>query len=120
MEITTKDNKSGREITVAAPKVFECESLAERVELMGEDLACKSIDDQNMVKFRAHIRGKLSASNEQGDQTYTDDDILGVDYSDWVPEVRTRMTAEEKALKALSSLPPEVAAAVLENYKKQG
>jgi len=118
MEITTKDNKSGREITIKAPTIFQCDSLADRVELMGEDLACKSIDDQNMVKFRAHIRGKLAAMNEQGDPTYSDDDILATDYTDWIPEVRTRMTAEERAMKALSALPPEVAAAVLANYKQ--
>lgn len=118
MSIITKDNKTGREIETPEPKCLNQENLSDLVALVGEDLVKKYAEDQILVKFRAHIRGKLNSVDEGGEEKYSDEEILAEDYSEWTPELRTRMTAEERAMKALADLPPDVAAAVLANYNK--
>ena len=117
--LVTKDNKTNREIATPLPDCLQTESLADLVGLVGEELVHKAATDQFTIKFRAHIRGKLAATDDNGDAVNSDEAILAEDYSDWKPEIRTRMTAEERAMKALSQLPPEVAAAVLANYQAQ-
>lgn len=115
--IVTKDNKSGREIEVTAPAIFETETLADVVKIQGEDQTLNQVKAQLMVSFRAKIRNMLSATDDNGDASYSDDKILAEDFTDWKPEPRTRKSAEEKAEEALGALPPEVRAAVLAKFK---
>jgi len=100
-----------RTITLDCPEVLEKDSLADLAEILGEDFCVNEIKAQLKIKFRALIRGML-ASMTDGEYTNTDEDIKALDFSDWKPEVRVRMTAQEKAMKALGSLPPEERAAI--------
>lgn len=117
--ILTKDNKTKREIETPIPKCLSTDALSTLIDLVGEELVHKAAKDQFIIKFRAHIRSKLSATDSEGNPINSDEDILAVDYTDWKPEIRTRMTAEEKAIKALKQLPPEVAADILKNLQAQ-
>ena len=116
--IITKSNKADREITLEAPKVLEMETLKELVAFQGEEMCVNQIRAQLTVGYRAMVRTKLEATDDNGDPTNSDEDIKKIDMSDWKPEPRVRKTAEEKALEALGALDPAVREAVLASFKK--
>ena len=116
-KIATKSNKANREIDLDAPEILEAETLADLVNAQGEELCVSQIKAQLTIGFRSHIRSKLESMTDDN-FTHEDEAIQAMDFTDWKPEARTRKTAEEKAMDILGSLPPEVRAAVLANYKK--
>jgi len=116
--ITVNANKVSRSINVNQPACIEAKNLQEVSELLDEDVLYKLVHNGLKVAFRSIIRTKLESLTDD-EPTYSDEEILELDFSDWVPEARTRMSAEEKAMKALGSLDPEQLAAVLAAAKAQ-
>ena len=123
MSIITKSNKKndvnpeGREVETETPELISAETLADAVAVQGEDLCLAQIKAQLTIGFRSHVRGKLESMTDD-ENTFTVEDILAMDFSDWKPEARTRKTAEEKAAALLSTLDPKTLEAVLANYCK--
>ncbi len=107
-----KSKKTGREVTIEAPKVLLCESLEQRVELLGTDLVCKKTDDQIKIDLRSHVRSKLESETD-GEFNNSDEDILALDLSNWKPELRVRKTAEETAADAMGGLTIEQVVAAM-------
>ena len=101
-----------RSITLDKPEVLKMSTLQELSEFLTEDFCVSEIKAQLKIKFRSLIRSKL-ASETDGEYTNTDEDIKELDFSDWKPEAKTRMSASEKAMAALGKLDPEQLAAVL-------
>ena len=118
--IETNSNKAERKIVTEMPKILQADTLAELVEIQGEDLCVQQIKGQLTISFRSMIRTKLEAENEDGNPTYSDDDIKNLEgLADWKPEVRVRKSNEEKAKDILGALSPEERAAVLAAYAEQ-
>lgn len=117
---TFKEFPKGREITLPTPKVLTCETLADLVKIQGEDQCINQIKAQLTVAYRAKIRAMLDAEDDNKDPRNTEEAIKAINLDDWKPEPRVRKTAEEKAMEVLGLLPPEVRAAVLAEYKKDG
>lgn len=104
-KLETKSNKTGRIVETTTPDVLtSAVSLDSIISALGEDLAKAKIQAQLKVDFRSQIRTKLESKDDNEDFRYSDDDITSVDYSDWVPELRTRKSPEEKAADALGKL----------------
>jgi hypothetical protein len=114
--IVTEAKAVERSIELDMPAILTAETLSDLVNIQGEDLCVKQIKAQLTIAFRSKIRGLLSSKTED-DFTNSDEEIAEMDFSDWKPEARVRKSAEEKAMDILGSLPPEVRAAVLENYQ---
>lgn len=104
--ILTKSNKADRQVEVEQPECLNATNLSEVVSIVGEDVAFKKIIAQLTVDFRAHIRTKLE-SETNGDMTYSDDEIINVDYSEWKPEARQRKSLSEKAAEMFGKMTPE-------------
>lgn len=123
LTITTQHNVNKetkvpeREITTPAPKVLQCENLRELSGLLGEESLFSYAQEQLKIKFRASIRGLLASTDEGGQYTNSDDAILAMDFSDWLPEVRVRQSQEEKALKLLGGMDPAVVATLIKKLK---
>ncbi len=111
-EINTKSNKSEREIAVEEPEVLTVTSLDDAVAILGADMALGKIKAQLKVDFRSHIRSLLESETD-GEPTNSDEDIQGMDFDDWKPTGRVRLSAEEKAAKVLGSLDADQLKAVL-------
>lgn len=110
--IITRSNKAEREIELPLPTILTEETLDGLVATLTEDVLVKLVQGQLKIMFRSHIRTKLESETD-GDFTNSDEDITALDFSDWKPEARTRMTAQEKAMASLSKLTPEEIKAVL-------
>ncbi len=111
--IETKSNKGdGRTIEVEMPEILQAANLEDLVAIQGEDLTFKQSHAQLVIAFRGKIRNMLESETD-GDLTYSDEDIAELDFSDWKPEARTRMSKEEKLSKALSDLDPAELKALL-------
>ena len=106
MNIITKSNKTDREITIVAPNCIQAETLQDLIAIIGDDVALVKIKSQLTIDFRSHIRSKMESETD-GELNNSDEDIIGIDYSDWKPETRVRMSAAEKAAKLLSGMKPE-------------
>ncbi len=111
-KIKTMANAVEREIELEKPELLESTDLDNVVNIVGVDLVFQKVMAQLTIDFRSHIRGKLSSKTDD-EFTNSDDDIMAMDFSEWKPETRTRMTKEDKAAKALSTLTPEEIASVL-------
>jgi hypothetical protein len=105
-QIITKSTKTEREISLTAPKCLQAETLEDLINLIGEELALNKIKSQLTIDFRSHIRSKMESSTDE-ELNYSDEDITGIDYTDWKPETRTRMSTTEKAAKMLSGMTPD-------------
>lgn len=115
--IETVSKKANRSVTTASPAILEMTTVKDLVEVMGEELVVAKVQAQLTIDFRAKIRGMLESGDlENGVFTYSDDDILNMDFSDWKPEMRTRKSPEEKLLAAIaaSGMTPEQIKAILE------
>lgn len=114
MGIITKSNKEGREVTTSMPTVLDPEiSLKELIEALGEEMSKSKIQSQLTVDFRSRVRGQLEAKDDNEEYRYSEDEIATADYTDWVPETRTRKSAEEKAADILGKLSPDQIKAAL-------
>lgn len=112
--ILTKSHEKGyeRSIELEKPELLKAANLDEIIEIIGADLAFTKIMSQLVIDFRSHIRTKLASRTDE-EFNNTDKALTALDFSEWKPETRTRMTAEEKAAKALSALDPDQIAAVI-------
>ena len=115
--IEVKSGKTERVLNIPTPKILLCQNLQEVIALATEDLAFNKVMAQLLIDFRAKIRA-LMESETDGNLTYTDDDILGQSFTDWVPEGRKRLSEEEKVKKALGNIDPAVAAEILKKLAK--
>lgn len=118
MTVLTKSTKTAREIETVKPAIMKCENLAEIVNAVGEDMVKKVFEAQLMVIYRAGVRTRLESSNAEGVLNYTDEQIHAEFTEDWKPELRTRLSEEERIMKALGGMDPEKVAEILANFKK--
>ncbi|MCF6247204.1 MAG: hypothetical protein L3J69_07560 [Desulfobacula sp.] len=117
--IITKSKKVGREITLKKPKVLQANTLKELVEIIGESMAVSKIKAQLTIDFRATVRSMLESGDANNGQfTYTDQEIKSRNFNDWKPETRSRRTPEEKAAELLSKLTPDQLKVALELANK--
>jgi hypothetical protein len=65
------------------------------------------VQEQEKVKFRAQIRTKLTAVDDNNDYKHSVDEIANTDYTEWVSEQQQRKTPEEKAAEILGKLSPD-------------
>lgn len=115
--IETTSKKANRNIVTPIPDILQMTTVKNLVEVMGEELVVAKVQAQLTIDFRAKIRGMLESGDlENGVFTYSDDDILNMDFSDWKPEMRTRKTPEEKLLAAIaaSGMSPEQIKAIID------
>jgi len=113
--ISTNSNKAGRAVETNVPNVLsEDLDLTEVINLLGEDVAKARLQAQLTIDFRGKIRGMLEAEAD-GEAKYSDNEIQDADWSDWVPELRKRKTAADKAAELFAGMSPEEIAALLAN-----
>lgn len=115
--IQVKSNSKERTIDIPMPALLATEDLKHMTKIVGEDMVHQKAKSQFIIDFRAKIRAMLEAETD-GAPTYTDEQILELDFSDWKPEGRVRKTAEEKAKETLAALPPDVAKKILADLAK--
>jgi hypothetical protein len=77
------------------------------VNKLGESQVVKDVQEQEKVKFRAQIRTKLTAVDDNNDYKHSVDEIANTDYTEWVSEQQQRKTPEEKAAEILGKLSPD-------------
>jgi len=112
--IETKSNKADRTIIVDLPECLTLDTVEDLVSALGADVVVNKIKAQITVDFRSKIRGMMESTTEDGTSRYNDDEIISMDLDTWVPEARTRKTAEEKAMETLGTLSAADLAKVLE------
>jgi len=115
--IQVKSNSKERTIDIPMPALLRTADLKAMCAIVGDDMAFQKAMSQFVIDFRAKIRAMLEAETD-GAPTYTDAQILELDFSDWKPEGRVRKTAEEKARETLAALPPELAKKILADLAK--
>ena len=115
--IKTVSNSVDREITLELPDVLSCGSLADLVAIQGEDLVLNQAKQQLTVSFRAMIRSKLEATDDNDEAKFDDESLAAEDFSDWKPSVRVRQTDQEKAVKALANCDEDELADIIEKAK---
>jgi hypothetical protein len=106
-----------REITTSVPKVLQCETLSELSAIIGEENIFAAAYEQYKIKFRAAVRTLLASTDDGGQYTNSDESILSMDFSDWLPEVRQKVSQEEKAMKLLGGMDPAIVAKILKQIK---
>lgn len=120
-KITVNSNKASRTIKVESPAVLDAETLDALVAIMGEDKVLKAAQSQLLISFRGMVRGKLESGNiEEGEYTYSDEDIMNEDYTDWVPEGRVVKSPEDKLKSILDGMDLEDALRIIEEQRNKG
>lgn len=120
-KITVNSNKASRSVKVESPAVLDAETLDALVAIMGEDKVLKSAQSQLLISFRGMVRGKLEAGNiEEGEFTYSDEDIMNEDYTDWIPEGRVVKSPEDKLKSVLDGMDLEDALRIIEEQRNKG
>ncbi len=105
-----------RTLEIDLPDVLKAETIAELIEIQGEDFCYHQILEQLKIKFRSHVRTKMDAITEDNELVNSDEEIMSLDFSEWKSETRTRKSAFEKAMDLLGKLPPEEREAALAKY----
>jgi hypothetical protein len=109
-----------RELVVKRPNVLKCETLDEFKEVMGETFCASQITNQLKIMFRSHVRSKMDSTNDDDSAfNFSDDEIESIDFSDWKPQARTRVSAQDKAMAILGKLDPATLADVLAKAQEQ-
>jgi len=113
MSILVRSSKrDDAEISVETPEVLKAETLADLVELVGENMVFQKSMAQILIDFRSLVRGKMESQTDN-EWNYTLDEIQSESYADWVPTQRQRKSKEEKASETLSKLSPDELKAAL-------
>lgn len=113
MSILVRSTKrDDSEISVETPEVLKAETLADLVELVGENMVFQKSMAQILIDFRSLVRGKMESQTDD-EWNYTLDEIQSESYADWVPTQRQRKSKEEKASETLSKLSPDELKAAL-------
>jgi len=113
MSILVRSSKRDEaEISVETPEVLKAETLADLVELVGENMVFQKSMAQILIDFRSLVRGKMESQTDN-EWNYTLDEIQSESYADWVPTQRQRKSKEEKASETLSKLSPDELKAAL-------
>jgi hypothetical protein len=102
-----------REIDLPRPKLLQATTIKELVKILGEEMVFNDLMSAIEVKFRAKIRALLASANDQGEYTFSQEAIKAMDFIDWLPETKIRMSAEEKVLKNLEGMTPDQIKAIL-------
>lgn len=118
MTVLTQSTKAARKIETIKPSIMKADNLAEVVNIIGEDMVKKVFDAQLMVMYRAAVRNRLESTNSETNEfNYTDEQITAQFTADWKPELKARMSDEDKVIKALGGMDPAKVAEILAAFK---
>ena len=103
-----------RSLTVDTPNVLLAETLADMVNIVGEDYILHTVKAGMKIAYRGKIRTTMEKRDDNGEFEFDDATILeNVADVNWTPELRVTKSQEEKVDEALSAMDPEKLKALL-------